>query len=147
MLKYIQHDGCQGRLFYDIGRWDKFFHPRSNVRHFAGSIAIMQRNPFSLLREIGWISVVELPFEVDRNSRRLYHGHSLLGLMPRLRNEHGCLIYLCGNEFKRYPMKYGNPYVFIWGKRAQDVDGAIEVILAELKKHRWECRRCQFEGR
>jgi len=147
LLKYIQHDGCQGRLFYDIARCDEVFHPRSNVRHFAGSIAIMQRNPFSGRREFGWMSVVELPFEVDLNSRRLYHGHSLIDLQSRLRSEFSCFIKLCGNEFKRYPIKYGYPYAWVWGKQSQDVDRAIEVILAALKQHRRECRRCQFEGR
>jgi len=136
LLEFIEHDGSMGRLFYNIGRSNNFFHPRLE-KGGSATWPIMQRNPFSLHREMGWMSIVELPYEKDPiTGRKKYYGEQLLKLRFRLREEFDCQMKLCGGELKKYPVKFGDPYVWVWGNQSENVGRAVELVQDQLDRKR-----------
>ena len=82
------------------------------------------------------MNIVELPYERNA-SGRCYHGHFLinkeLGIKCRLRNELGCIIKLCGDEFNRVSVKYGKPYVWLWGECSENVDKAAKIVREAIR--------------
>ena len=136
LLEYIRFDGSRGRLFYDLARRCTFLHPRGGG---AESTAVMQRNPFSQSMEMGWINIVELPYELKGGGKKNYHGHFLLGkksgVLGKIKSEIGyCELKICGDAF-RVPMKFCNPYIWIMGKQPGQVDRAVEVLQEEIQKY------------
>ncbi|KAL7470272.1 hypothetical protein ACHAXS_010526 [Conticribra weissflogii] len=141
LLDYFRHDGSQGRMFYNIGKGAKQFHPRS--RGLYGTM--YQRDPFSRLREFGWISIVEIPCEGNPHSgRKRFHGDFLIDrkhyLKSRLRKELDCSLKFCGEEVGGIRVRYGDPYVWVFGGRAEDVDEAVGIIKDEIRRHMAGCR-------
>jgi len=144
LLDHFRHDGSQGRMFYTIAKGAKLFHPRPRGIH--GSIN--QRDPFSRHSQFGWISIVEIPFEVDPYSgRKQFHGDFLIkrkhDLKSRLRKELDCSLKFCGEELDGVRVRYGDPYVCIRGGREEDVDVAFGIIDDEIRCHMVGCR-CRF---
>ena len=144
LLEYIRFDGSSGRLFYDLARRCTFLHPRGGG---AESTAVMQRNPFSQSMEMGWINIVELPYEVKGGGRKKYHGHFIIakkkGVLVKIHQETRCEIKLCGDIF-RVPTKFGDSYVFVMGKQPRQVDRAVEILHEEIQLHMRECSRCRL---
>ena len=143
LLEYIQHDGSQGRLFYDLARTCKFLHPRG----CAGSSSVMQRNPFSQNKEMGWMNIVVLPYEIIGGNRRKYHGHFIIakstGVLGKIKRETKCEIKICGSEF-RIPTKFCAPYVFVMGDRPGQVDKAVDILQEAIQHHMRECKLCRL---
>ncbi len=42
-----------------------------------------------------------------------------------------CEMKLCGGKLKKYPVKFGDLYVWIWGNQAEDVEKAVEMVQNE----------------
>ena len=149
LLEYIQYDGSQGRLFYDLARTCKFLHPRGS----AGSSSVMQRNPFSQHKEMGWMNIVVLPYELIGGNRRGYHGLYLIekstSVLGKIHRETASLgnrrvfIKLCGDDF-RVPTKFCTPYVFVMGDKPGQVDMAVDILQEAIQHHMRECTLCRF---
>lgn len=136
MLEYVKRDGSVGRLFYDLAFLCKYFHARSDS-------GVQQRNPFSNEKEVGWMSVVNLPYQRDIHSgRKHYHGKYIIlretGVLSEISRQTGCNIKLCGDDFN-VPVKYCDPYVWVWGRQAVDVDRAVQIVKDAIGYHMRNC--------
>jgi len=134
ILEHIRHDGSSGRLFYDMAWSCDLLHPRG----VALSSSVMQRNPFTRNNEMGWMNIVELPYERLGGDRKCYHGHFLIsrnsGVLGRLKRETRCEMKICCDEFK-VPTKLCAPYVFVMGVQPGDVDRAVEIVKDEIRNY------------
>ena len=146
LLEYIQNDGSRGRLFYDLARTCSFLHPRGS----AGSSSVMQRNPFSQYKEMGWMNIVDLPYDVRDSNQKTYHGHFIIakksGVLGKIKRETKCEIKICGSEF-RIPTKFCAPYVFVMGDKPGQVDRAVKILLEAIEGHIKEWERMYSNSR
>jgi hypothetical protein len=127
-------DGSQGRLFYDVAISCGFFHGHIN----ATSTTVHQRNPFIGGDRCMYVNIVELPYSRDSMTGvYTYHGHFLLykytGVLKAVNQKTGCTVKICGDNFN-VPVKYCQPYVFIYGDQRQSVDDAYYIITSAIKE-------------
>ena len=137
LLGYIGNDGSRGRLFYDMARSCEFLHPPGS----AGSTSVMQRNPFSLDCEMGWMNIVKLPYSIEEQK---YHGAFIIskssGVLSRIKPTK-CEIKVCGNQFK-IPTKFCPPDIWVMGDQPVQVDRAVAIIQEAIQKHMRICGCC-----
>jgi len=135
LLEYIQRDGSSGRLFYDMAWSCEFLHPKGN----AQSTSVMQRNPFSSNKEMGWMNIVEFPCSrVPGTHRKKYQDYYVFakrsGLLGRIKHETRCEIKLCGDDFN-VPTKLCAPYVWVMGHQPGLVDRAVDILRDSIQSH------------
>jgi hypothetical protein len=133
---YISHilDGSQGRLFYDTAISCSFYHGHIN----ATSTTVHQRNPFIGGDQYVFANIVELPYSKDSmTGANTYHGHFLMykyaGVLKAVNQNTGCTVKICGDNFN-VPVKYCEPYVFIYGDQQQSVDDAYSIVASAIKE-------------
>mmetsp|Transcript_25973 Transcript_25973/g.47102 ORF Transcript_25973/g.47102 Transcript_25973/m.47102 type:complete len:150 (-) Transcript_25973:141-590(-) len=135
LLEYIQRDGSSGRLFYDMARSCEFLHPKGSTE----STSVMQRNPFSSKKEMGWMDIVEFPWStVPGTHRNKCRGYYLFakrsGVLRRIKHETRCEIKLCGEDFN-VPTKLCAPYVWVMGHQPGMVDKAADILRGSILSH------------
>jgi len=131
LLKYLNHDGAIGRLFHDLALSCPRFHPQ------RGNFCIYQRNPWEPNGEMGYTSVVELPY-IGKD----FHGYHMLD--PELRvlsrvKRAGCFMLLIQRS-GRFPTQWCNPYVWVWGTQPGNVDTAVKILKDANQEHVNRCR-------
>src|SRR6056300_625998 len=141
-LNYLQHDGCIGRLFFDLAMSCQNLHPQ------RGRYCVHQRNPWEP-RDMGYMSVVDLPF-IGENGKA-HNGHILSKKASRVRgrmSQLGCNITVVERDGRRFPTNWitCRPYIFVWGHKPGDVDEAVEVLNDANREHMKRCK-CQLPSR
>ena len=125
----------------DLARSCSLLHPTGS----ENSSTVMQRNPFSLDHEMGWMNILELPF-TSSGGRNNYHGHYIIakntGVLGRVRRETRCEVKMCGNEYK-VPTQFCAPYVWVMGHTPGEVDKAVEILRSAIQNHMRHCK-CRF---
>jgi len=127
-------DGSKGRLFYEIAISCNFLHGSINEK----STSVYQRNPFSDNKNRVYMDVVELPYTRNptTNSKE-FSGHFLMckhtGVLREVRHKTGCTIKICGDIFN-VPVKYCDPYVFLYGEEKHQVDEAVQIFVKAIKE-------------
>eukprot|EP00804_Cyclotella_cryptica_P016816 CCRYP_001808-RA/>CCRYP_001808-RA protein AED:0.02 eAED:0.02 QI:136/1/1/1/1/1/4/2242/969 len=133
LIGYIHNDGSKGRLFYDMAISCSFLHGYIT----ENSKSVHQRNPFSDAKNREYIDVVELPyFNNPTTNSKEFSGHFLIckhaGILREVRHRTGCTIKICGDMFN-VPVKYCDPYVFVYGEEKHRVDEAVNIIVNAIK--------------
>ena len=125
----IYEDGSRGRLVYEIARSCRGSHrPGGSTSHAVTH----QRDPFNTNATCS-MSLVELPSDVGHDRWKHLQKSRVIESVQKT----GCSMKLCGDELN-CPVNYGNPYIFVASGSAtnwRDVDRAVELIKAEIRKH------------
>jgi hypothetical protein len=85
-----------------------------------------------------FVNIVELPYSRDSmTGANNYHGHFLMyksaGVLKAVSQKTGCTVKICGDNFN-VPVKYCQPYVFIYGDQRRSVDDAYSIITSAIKE-------------
>lgn len=133
-LHYLNLDGCIGRLFYELALSCQYLHPQ------RGRSCVYQRNPWEP-NEMGYMSVVEVPYSNDWNRETSFHSRHLLtkefGVLRQV-SQVGCTIKVVDKR-GRVPTKWTKPYVWVWGHRPGDVDDAVQILNDANREHMKNC--------
>lgn len=133
-LHYLKHDGCIGRLFYDLALSCHNLHPR------RGGSCVLQRDPWNP-SEMGYVSIVDIPYV--GNNWKTCHKQHLMGkehrVLSRVKNA-GCTVRIV-DRAGRIKTKWVacKPYVWVWGERPGDVDAAVQILNDANKEHMNTC--------
>lgn len=128
-LDYLDCDGAIGRLFHDLALSCQHLHPQ------RGRSCVHQRNPWEP-NEMGYMSVVELPYKKDFNKPQTLHLLSKkLGTLGRVRSVN-CTLKIVDRR-GRVQTKWitCKPYVWVWGHKPGDVDEAVQIVNAANREH------------
>ena len=139
LLDYVdmRRDGARGRLVYDVSASCPGAHRPKN----STSCVVNVKCPFN--DQYTNMSVLQLPSEVYKGKRDFHASYLLKSfVLGRISRDTGCRIKICGDEYD-VPTVYCDPYVFVTGKRWQDVDQAVEIIKDEIAMHMRNCT-CRF---
>ena len=127
LLSYVSRDGCIGRLFHDLALSCQHLHPQ------RGSTCVYQRNPWEP-NEMGYMSVVELPNIANQD----FHGNHLLSRKHRTLKLVPAIMILV-NRQGRFPTRWCNPYVWLFGRTPGDVDEAVKIVNEANRMHVSSC--------
>lgn len=128
----LDRDGAKGRLVYEIAVQCRGPH-RPNA---STSRAVQVPNPFNS-HQSEFMTVLELPHDVYKG-RKEYHADYLQNSRFLDRIGRDCSVKFCGDAFGT-PTRYCAPYVFVSGKRYQDVDWTAEMVKEEIRRHMDKC--------
>ena len=84
-----------------------------------------------------YINVVELPYSQDPVTKtKEFHGHFITnkqeGILRAVNRKTGCTLKICGDNFN-VPLKYCDPYIFLYGDNRIRVDEAYLILTDAIK--------------
>lgn len=82
------------------------------------------------------MNIVELPYTRSFIAdAKEFHGHFLLEkhILGKVKHSTGCTVTICGDKFG-VPVKYCDPYVFIYGETQENVDNAYLIVTDKIKE-------------
>ena len=84
-----------------------------------------------------YINVVELPYHRNPVTKtKEYHGHFIMckheGILRAVSQKTGCTVKICGDHYN-VPVKYCDPYVFLYGYYRNKVDEAYLILTDAIK--------------
>ena len=92
---------------------------------------------------MGWMNIVELPYIREKGNRKHHHGSYLIakgtGVLGRIKQETGCDIKICCNEFN-VATNFCDPYVWVMGDKPGEVDRAVEILQESIQNHMRGCK-------
>ena len=134
-LPVIKDDGSQARLLYEIAASCHGDHRPTGSKFNV----VQQVNPFDVNQKRRYMSILELPFTVNRFNK-MFHGHFLLDKIDRVKKQTGCSFKVVGDDFG-VPVLYCDPYVLVWGSvhEFSKVDEAVEMLRNEIWRHQKSC--------
>eukprot|EP00970_Alexandrium_tamarense_P020421 scaffold15216_cov241-Alexandrium_tamarense.AAC.2 len=131
MLELIDNDGSMGRLIYDMAL------PCSALHHrLDGSTSVKHRDPFSPSNKLVYMNIVELPYKQTKSGKDFHAAFLIDKNTGILGHCEPCTVKICMDRFN-IPVEYGDPYVFICGRHADEVDRAVRIVKESIAK---ECR-------
>jgi len=135
-LDYVGNDGCRGRLLCEIAQSCWGPHRPSN----STSSAVRNVNPF-LDNRLTYMSIVEMSYEEHMNEKSFHAAHILhKPLLCDITNL-GCDLILVAKGFRTSTNKC-DPYVFVYGRKYQDVDKAVQLVKEKIRDHQHVCGKC-----
>lgn len=124
-------DGSMGRLIYDMAL------PCSALHHrLDGSTSVKHRDPFSPSNKLVYMNIVELPYKQTKSGKDFHAAFLIDKNTGILGHCESCTVKICMDRFN-IPVEYGDPYVFICGRHADEVDRAVRIVKESIAK---ECR-------
>jgi len=136
-LDYVGNDGCRGRLLCEISQSCWGAHRPS----LSTSNAVKDVNPLTDDRMISFMSIVEISYEENMKGKS-FHAAQILH-RPFLNDiaAVGCDLILVAESF-RIATNLCDPYVFVYGRRYQDVDKAVQMVKEKIRLHQRVCGKC-----
>ena len=135
-LDYVGNDGSRGRLIYELAR--SFCGPHRPKN--SSSNAVKDANPLLGNHSVDYMSIVELSYEHTRE-KSFHAAHILHKPFLQEISGLGCDLILVAKGFK-IPTNLCDPYVFVYGRKFQDVDGAVQIVKKKIWQHQQVCGKC-----
>lgn len=139
LLDYVGNDGCRGRLLYEIAQscWGAH-RPSVSTSNAVKDVNPLLDNPMTT-----FMSIVEISYEENNNRKeKSFHAAHILH-KPLLHDISalGCDLMLVAEGF-RCSTNLCEPYVFVYGRRYQDVDKAVQIVKGKIREHQRVCGKC-----
>lgn len=138
LLDYVGNDGCRGRLLCETAQSCWGAHRPS----LSTSNAVKDVNPLLENSMTTFMSIVEISYEENNMKEKSFHAAHILH-KPLLHDISalGCDLMMVAEGF-RVPTNLCDPYVFVYGRRYQDVDKAVQIVKGKIRDHQRVCGKC-----
>eukprot|EP00573_Skeletonema_grethae_P012709 CAMPEP_0201710630 /NCGR_PEP_ID=MMETSP0578-20130828/58724_1 /ASSEMBLY_ACC=CAM_ASM_000663 /TAXON_ID=267565 /ORGANISM="Skeletonema grethea, Strain CCMP 1804" /LENGTH=466 /DNA_ID=CAMNT_0048199661 /DNA_START=1411 /DNA_END=2811 /DNA_ORIENTATION=- len=138
LLDYVGNDGCRGRLLCEIAQscWGAH-RPSHSTSNAVKDVNPLQDNPM-----VTFMSIVEISYEENNMKEKSFHAAHILH-RPFLNDvsDVGCDLILVEKGFRVFT-NLCDPYVFVYGRRYQDVDKAVQLVKDKIRHHQRVCGKC-----